>query len=84
MAKEFEIKEVLSEEEKDNLVITVSEICGEIVAKESDKAFKNGFREGLIRHTWQRDGVTYVGNGTYTLSQAVKMASDEGLIDNVL
>lgn len=85
MAKEFEIKiPELPQEEKDNLVNIVGKICGEIVAKESDKAFQNGFREGLLRHTWMKDGVTYVGNGTYTLSQAIKMAADEGLMPNIL
>lgn len=65
----------LTDIEKDNLVITIGNICAGIVAKESDKAFENGFREGLLRHTWMKDGVTYVGNGTYTLTEAIEMAS---------
>lgn len=35
--------------------------------------FVNGLLEGLRRHTWMKDGVTYVGNGTYTLSDAIDM-----------
>lgn len=27
----------------------------------------------LRRHTWMKDGTTYVGNGTYTLAQAQDM-----------
>ena len=71
----------LTESEKDNLVETVGKICGEIVIKQTDKAFKQGFMEGLSRHTWMRDGISYVGNGTYTLSEAIIMATDEGLIN---
>jgi len=45
------------------------------------KAFSKGVKIGLMRHVWMKDGVTYVGNGTYTLAQAIKSAVDEGLIN---
>jgi len=81
MTEKLEIKTTeLPQEEKDNIVNIVSKICGEIVAKESDKAFYRGFYEGLIRHTWQKDGVTYVGNATYTLKEAVEMAKKNGML----
>lgn len=68
----------------DNPIEKLSKEMAEIVARESDKAFKKGFREGLLRHTWQKDGITYVGNGTYTLSEAISMAAEERLTDNIL
>lgn len=81
MENEFKIiTPELPQEEKDNLVDIVSKICGEIVAKESDKAFFKGFEVGLLRHTWMRDGVTYVGNATYTLKEAIEMAIKDGLL----
>jgi hypothetical protein len=70
----------LPQEDKDNLVSIVGEICGEIVAKESDKAFRQGFYQGLTRHTWMKNGITYVGNGTFTLQEAKNMARKEGLL----
>jgi hypothetical protein len=77
---EFTIAKELPQEDKDNIVNIVSKICGEIVAKESDKAYFNGFYFGLTRHTWMKDGITYVGNGTYTLKQAIEMAKKDGLL----
>lgn len=41
---------------------------------------KVGFLEGLKRHTWMKDGITYVGNGTYTLQEAVKRARKDGFL----
>ena len=37
------------------------------------KTVKAMLESCLRRHTWMKDGVTYVGNGTYTLAQAQKM-----------
>lgn len=37
------------------------------------KTVKAMMESCLRRHTWMKDGVTYVGNGTYTLAQAQKM-----------
>lgn len=31
----------------------------------------------LRRHTWMKDGETYVGNGTYTLKEAQKMMEQD-------
>lgn len=31
----------------------------------------------LRRHTWMKDGVSYVGNGTYTLKQAQEMLESD-------
>jgi len=36
------------------------------------------FAEGLRRHSWMKDGVTYVGNGTYTMKEALGMAVGAG------
>lgn len=81
MIEKYEIKlPELPQEEKDNLVNIVSKICREIVAKESDMAFYKGFETGLLRHTWMRDGITYVGNATYTLKEAIEMAIKDGLL----
>lgn len=33
-----------------------------------------GFLEGIKRHTWMKNGITYVGNGTYTLKEAIELA----------
>lgn len=43
-------------------------------------ALEDAFLEGLKRHTWMKDGVTYVGNGTYTLKEAVKSAEQDNLL----
>jgi hypothetical protein len=42
----------LPQEEKDNLVAIIGNICGEIVVRESDKAFKKGFEVAL---EWQEE-----------------------------
>lgn len=39
-----------------------------------------GLLDGLGRHTWMRDGITYVGNGTYTLEQARDFLVQDNLI----
>lgn len=54
-----------------------------------DKEFVTGLVIGIKRHTWMRDGVTYVGNGTYTLEDAIKLLKIDykdlaNLIDEVL
>lgn len=41
---------------------------------------EEGFMEGLRRHTWMKDGTTYVGNGTYTLKEAIESAKKDGLL----
>jgi len=42
-----------------------------------------GFLEGLKRHTWMKDGVIYVGNGTYTLQEAIEFGKKDGLISEL-
>ena len=42
--------------------------------------FRDGFLQGLKRHTFMKDGVTYVGNGTYTLKEALESAVNEDLL----
>ena len=42
--------------------------------------FREGFLMGLKRHTFMKDGVTYVGNGTYTLKEALERAVNEDLL----
>jgi hypothetical protein len=44
--------------------------------------FKKGYKQGMTRHTWMKEGKTYVGNGTYTLRESLKSAENEGLIEN--
>lgn len=50
----------------------ITELVG-LIEQEIENARGEGLREGLRRHTWMRDGVTYVGNGTYTLKEAEAM-----------
>lgn len=53
----------------------------EIAIERYGKAMREcGFLEGLKRHTWMKDGITYVGNGTYTLREAIEMAERDGII----
>jgi len=42
-----------------------------------DRAFVDGLIIGLKRHTWMKDGTTYVGNGTYTLKEAIELLKRE-------
>jgi hypothetical protein len=77
---EAQLPKELPQEDKDNLVTIIGNICAQIVAKESDKAFQKGFEAGLLRHTWMKDGTTYVGNATYTLKEAIEMAIKDGLL----
>lgn len=54
------------------------------IKEQMQVAREEGFNEGIRRHTWMKDGVTYLGNGTYTLAEGLDMAKKEGLItDNV-
>ncbi len=68
---------------KEDIVDQFSEKMATIVQEESDKGFRKGFLVGLNRHTWMKDGVSYVGSGFYTLEEALKMARDEGLINEI-
>ena len=43
----------------------------------NEKLFAEGLLIGLKRHTWMKDGITYVGNGTYTLKEAIKMLKND-------
>lgn len=54
-------------------------VVGEIEAMIKDTR-KEAFLEGLRRHTWMENGITYVGNGIYTLSEAIEMAERDGLL----
>lgn len=38
---------------------------------------RQAMREALTRHSWMRDGVSYVGNGTFTLKQAEKLLDED-------
>jgi hypothetical protein len=46
---------------------------GAVPNPNAERSYEQGVEDGLLRHTWMRDGVTYVGNGTYTLAQAREM-----------
>jgi predicted CopG family antitoxin len=56
----------------------------EILLKQKEEEIKEvkkeGLLEGIERHTWMKDGITYVGNGTYTLEEAISFAKEEGLL----
>lgn len=58
------------------LLGTPDEIIDEIVSifsgVENEKS-KELMNDVLRRHTWMKDGTTYVGSGTYTLKQAQEM-----------
>lgn len=41
------------------------------------EAYAHGLYDGIKKHSWMKDGVTYVGNGTYTLKEAVEMMKKE-------
>ncbi len=45
----------------------------ENMRQEYERGFYEGMFEGLRRHTWMKDGVSYVGNGMYTLEHAEKL-----------
>jgi len=50
------------------------------VSQWKEEERKDAFLEGLRRHTWMKDGITYVGNGTYTLTEAIELAERDGLL----
>ena len=45
-----------------------------------DLGIKRGVANGMRRHTWMKDGITYVGSGTYTLKDAHRIAKKDGAI----
>ena len=57
------------------------EIYNNAFAKGQIAGKQDGFLEGLKRHTWMENGITYVGNGTYTLREAIEFAKKDGLIN---
>jgi len=42
-----------------------------------ERGYYEGLMTGVKRHIWMRDGVTYVGNGTFTLKQATQMIDED-------
>ena len=56
------------------------EIYNNAFARGKNEGKKVGFEEGLKRHTWMSNGITYVGNGTYTLQEAIKFSKKDGLL----
>lgn len=56
---------------------SASESAEGAVSAVPSRTYEQGVLDGLDRHTWMRDGVTYVGNGTYTLRQAIQMAAKD-------
>jgi len=56
----------------------------EVITREIGNAYdlgkKRGVMIGMKRHTWMRDGITYVGSGTYTIKDAIRMAKKDGAI----
>ena len=67
----------------ENMAHVASEQLAKRLSEQVDLSFEKGFMMGLLRHTWMKDGTTYVGNGTYTLKEAKKMAFEEGLISSI-
>ena len=45
--------------------------------EEMDRVFVDGLIIGMKRHTWMKDGITYVGNGTYTLKEGIEKLKAE-------
>lgn len=40
-------------------------------------AYYEGMKDGVRRHAWMKDGVSYVGSGFYTLKEALQKIDDE-------
>jgi|GEM_PF-5109377 len=55
-----------------------------MITKEIGNAYdlgqKRGVMIGMRRHIWTKDGVVYVGSGTYTIKDAIRMAKKDGVI----
>lgn len=48
-----------------------------IISKEDlVKIYKQGFIHGLDAYAWWKDGKSYVGNGCYTLKEAIEQIED--------
>ena len=44
-----------------------------------DRAYKRGYIKGMTCFAWWKEGKQYLGNGRYTLSQAIEKLEEEGL-----
>ena len=58
----------------------LEEIAIQAIENAYDLGVKRGVMIGMKRHTWMRDGITYVGSGTYTIKDAIRMAKKDGAI----
>lgn len=62
----------------------LAEVTAEVIEKKVGEAYdlgiKRGVAKGMRMHTWMKDGITYVGNGTYTLKDALRLAKKDDAI----
>lgn len=64
----------------DELEVSLRDALTSLSFSITEQVRADAFMEGLKRHTWMKDGVTYVGNGFYTLKEAIKLAERDGLL----
>lgn len=68
------------ESQPNQLEKEATKLINKKIGEAYDLGVKRGVMKGMRRHTWMRDGIVYVGSGTYTLKDAIRMAKKDGAI----
>lgn len=64
---------------RERLKIKTNEILGDYSPKNKREmeVYVRGVLHGMQRHSWMRNGTVFVGNGQYTMQQAISMMMED-------